>query len=77
MHQLKDKKYKLFFYLILFMLLSTINISHNNNKNHSVVAIKKIKVSGLSNLDNLKEELVNVSLNGALTIPASLSLTWR
>jgi len=56
MHQLKDKKYKLFFYLILLMLLSTINISHDNNKNHSVIAIKKIKVSGLSNLDNLKTE---------------------
>jgi cell division septal protein FtsQ len=56
MHQLKGKKYKLFFYLFLLMLLSTININYNNNKNYSVVAIKEIKVSGLSNLDNLKTE---------------------
>ena len=56
MHQLKDKKNKLFFYLILFVLLSTINIGHNNNKNQSIIVIKKIKVNGLSNLDNLKIE---------------------
>ena len=56
MPQLKDKKIKLFFYLFLLMLLSTINMSLNKTQNYSIMSIKKINVSGLSNLNNLKVE---------------------
>jgi cell division septal protein FtsQ len=56
MLQLKDKKKKLFFYLFLLMLLSTINVSFNKTQNYSIIAIKKINVSGLSDLNNLKVE---------------------
>jgi len=56
MLQLKGKKKKLFFYLFLFMLLSTINMSFNKTQNYSITAIKKINVSGLSDLNNLKVE---------------------
>jgi len=63
MLQLKDKKIKLFFYLFLLMLLSTIKVGFNKTKNYSIVAIKKINVSGLSDLNNLK---VEKSLNSLL-----------
>jgi len=56
MLQLKDKKIKLFFYVFLLMLLSTINISFNKTQNYSIIAIKKINVSGLSDLSNLNVE---------------------
>jgi cell division septal protein FtsQ len=56
MLQLKDKKKKLFFYLFLLMLLSTINVGFNKTQNNSIIAIKKINVSGLSDLNNLKVE---------------------
>jgi cell division septal protein FtsQ len=56
MLQLKGKKIKLFFYLFLLMLLSTINISFNKTQNYSITTIKKINVIGLSNLNNLKVE---------------------
>ena len=56
MPQLKDKKIKLFFYLFLLMLLSTINMNFNKTQNYSIMSIKKINVSGLSDLNNLKVE---------------------
>ena len=56
MPQLKDKKKKLFFYIFLLMLLSTINLNFNKIKKPSILAIKKINVSGLSYLNNLKVE---------------------
>ena len=56
MLQLKDKKIKLFFYLFLLMLLSTINVGFNKTQKYSIIAIKKITVSGLSDLNNLKVE---------------------
>ena len=56
MPQLKDKKKKLFFYIFLLMLLSTINVNFNKIKKPSILAIKKINVSGLSYLNNLKVE---------------------
>ena len=56
MLQLKDKKIKLFFYVSLFILLSTINFSFNKAQKTSILAIKKINVSGLSDLNNLKIE---------------------
>ena len=56
MLQLKDKKIKVFFYLFLLMLLSTINISANKSENYSILSIKKINVTGLSDLNNLKVE---------------------
>ena len=56
MAQLKGKKKKLFFYIFLLMLLSTINVNFNKIKKPSILAIKKINVSGLSYLNNLKVE---------------------
>jgi len=56
MLQLKNKKKKLFFYLFLLMLLSTINMNFNTTRNYSIIAIKKINVMGLSDLNNLKVE---------------------
>ena len=56
MPQLKDKKKKLFFFIFLLMLLSTINVNFNKIKKPSILAIKKINVSGLSYLNNLKVE---------------------
>jgi len=56
MPQLKDKKKKLFFYIFLLMLLSTINLNFNKIKKPSILAIKKINVNGLSYLNNLKVE---------------------
>ena len=63
MLQLKDKKKKLFFYLFLLMLLSTINVSFNKTQNYSIISIKKINVGGLSDLNNLK---IEKSLNSLL-----------
>jgi cell division septal protein FtsQ len=60
MLQLRDKKNRLFFYAVLLILLSTINISYNKSQNQSILAIKIINVSGLSKLDNLKiQETLN------------------
>ena len=56
MPQLKDKKKKLFFYIFLLMLLSTINVNFNKIKKPSILTIKKINVNGLSYLNNLKVE---------------------
>jgi len=56
MLQLKGKKIKLFFYIFLLMLLSTINMSFNKTQYYSIITIKKINVSGLSDLNNLKIE---------------------
>jgi len=56
MLQLKDKKIKIFFYLFLLMLLSTITMSFNKTQYYSIITIKKINVSGLSDLNNLKIE---------------------
>jgi|TARA_B100001142_G_scaffold326127_1_gene381013 cell division protein FtsQ len=56
MLQLKDKKIKLFFYIFLLIFLSTVNLNYNKVQNPSILAIKKIYVSGLSDLDNLKVE---------------------
>ena len=56
MLQSKDKKNRLLFYLTLLILLSTINTNYSINENQPVTVIKKIKVNGLSNLNNLKTE---------------------
>ena len=54
MLQFTDKKIKLFFYLILFVLLSTqITKNHNINKS-STIKMNHIEVFGLSNENNLK-----------------------
>ena len=52
MLQSKDKKNRLLFYLTLLILLSTINTNYSINENQPVTVIKKIKVNGLSNLNN-------------------------
>lgn len=56
MLQLKDKKIKLSFYIFLLIFLSTISVNFNKSQSTSILAIKKINVSGLSDLDNLKIE---------------------
>ena len=63
MLQLKGKKIKLFFYIFILMLLSTINMSFNKTQNYSIISIKKINVGGLSDLNNLK---IEKSLNSLL-----------
>jgi len=55
MHLLKDRKKKLFFYLLLFIFLSTLenkkkNFSHNN----SILNINNIEVLGLPSEENIK-----------------------
>ena len=51
MHQKKDKKYKLFFYLFLFILLSSINNKYFLEKNYSLLKINEIKINGLSKIE--------------------------
>jgi cell division protein FtsQ len=54
MHQLIDRKLRLFFYLILFLLLST-QISKNNNiKNNIKNKLNNVEVTGLSEENNFK-----------------------
>ena len=63
MLQLIDKKKKLFFYLILFILLSTqITINQKDQKN-SIIKLKQIEVFGLSDKNNIK---ISESLNSFL-----------
>ena len=54
MHRLIDKKLRLFFYLILFLLLST-QIAKNKNIESSINnKLNSIEVIGLSEENNLK-----------------------
>jgi len=54
MPQSIDSKLNIFFYIVIFFFLSTINnISWNNNK-ESYLKVKKIQVNGLNNDLNLK-----------------------
>ena len=64
MLQSKDKKNRLFFYILIMMLLTTINTDYKKKKNQSIMSIKKIQVSGLSNVENfkVKETLNSLSL---------------
>ena len=50
MLQLKDKKFKIFFYFIIFLILSTIQIQKQVLIN---LKISEIEVKGLSSEDNL------------------------
>ena len=63
MLQLIDKKKKLLFYLILFILLSTQITKNRNDKNFFTIKVNHIEVFGLSNENNLK---VSESLNTLL-----------
>ena len=56
MLQLTDKRNKLLFYILLLILLSTININVNKVQRPSIAAVKKINVAGLSNYNNLEIE---------------------
>ena len=60
---LKDRKVKLFFYLILFFLLSTQITKNQNIKKHSTTKVNFIEVIGMSYENNLK---VSESLNSLL-----------
>jgi len=60
---LTDRKGKLFFYLILFILLSTQITKNQNIIKHSITTVNYIEVIGLSYEDNLK---VSESLNSLL-----------
>ena len=52
MRQLIDNKKKLFFYLIIFLFLTTINFKINNSYNFISFKIKNINVVGLSSKKN-------------------------
>ena len=54
MLQFTDKKIKLFFYLILFVLLSTQITKNHNISKSSTIKMNHIEVFGLSNENNLK-----------------------
>ena len=54
MLQLIDRKKKIFFYLILFLLLSTQITKNKNVNNNFNISLEKIEVTGLSNKNNLK-----------------------
>ena len=54
MLQFTDKKTKLFFYLILFILLSTQITKNHNISKSPTTKINHIEVFGLSNENNLK-----------------------
>ena len=53
MHQLIDKKIKLFFYFFLFLLLSTQISINNNQKDNFYTSLNIIEVEGLSDKNNL------------------------
>ena len=63
MPQLTDRKRKLFFYLILFILLSTQITKKQNIIKHSTTTVNYIEVIGMSYENNLK---VSESLNTLL-----------
>ena len=54
MHRSIDKKLRLFFYLILFLFLSTQITKNKNIKNNSNIRLNSIEVIGLSEKNNLK-----------------------
>ena len=54
MPQLTDKKNRFFLYVLALIFLSTINNIDIFKKQNSTLQIKNIKVSGLSNENNLK-----------------------
>ena len=60
---LTDRKVKLFFYLILFILLSTQITKNQNIIKHSTTAVNYIEVTGMSYENNLK---VSQNLNSLL-----------
>ena len=60
---LTDRKGKLFFYLILFILLSTQITKNQNIIKHSATTVNYIEVIGMSYENNLK---VSESLNSLL-----------
>ena len=54
MLRLIDKKSKLFFYLILFILLSTQITKNKNTKKNFITNLKNIEIAGLSDENNYK-----------------------
>ena len=54
MLRLIDKKSKLFFYLILFILLSTQITKNKNTKKNFITNLKNIEIVGLSDENNYK-----------------------
>ena len=64
MLQLIDRKLKIFFYLILFLLLSTQITKDKDIENNFITNLNNIEVIGLSDENNLK---VYQSLNFLLT----------
>ena len=57
MHQLTDRKNKIFIYIIFLFLLTTVINKTEINKKKDSIYINKINVSGLSNANN--QEIVN------------------
>ncbi len=54
MHQKTDKKNKLFFYIFLFILLTSVNNKYFLNKINSLLKINNIEIKGLSEYENLQ-----------------------
>ena len=54
MHQEIDKKNKIFFYIFLFILLTSINNNSFLNKINSLLKINNIEVKGLSESENFQ-----------------------
>ena len=54
MHRSIDKKLRLFFYLVLFLLLSTQITKNNNVKNNIKNKLNNIEVIGLSEENNFR-----------------------
>ena len=54
MHQKIDKKNKLFFYIFLFILLTSINNNSLLNKINSLLKIDNIEIQGLSESENFQ-----------------------
>ena len=76
MHQQTGKKNKLILYIILFFLLSTINNKSINVKTNSFLKITDVKVSGLSDSENLKvkKELKSIIFQNLFFIDSKIIL---
>tara|TARA_B100000686_G_scaffold349658_1_gene443579 strand:+ start:875 stop:1555 length:681 start_codon:yes stop_codon:yes gene_type:complete len=76
MHPQTDRKNKLILYIILLFFLSTINNKSINLKSSSFLKINEIKVSGLSDLENLKvkDELKSIIYHNLFLIDRKIIL---
>ena len=71
-----DKKNKVYIYLFIYFLLSTLNNIHFNNSNFFKFNIDNVKVSGLSDKNNLKttEEIKKILFENIFLIKKEVLL---